>query len=1493
MAKIKNNFLKATINKDFDERLTPNGQMTDAENVMVISENNGGVGVLKNVKGNLKVTSLNIANSETIGSIEDDAKNRALYFVTSPSYDYVIQYNIIDNTTEIVLQSTHGTGVLNFDNEYRISHSDLFVSVEGDDLLSWTDGLNPPRIINIERAKTYGIDGFTEDEISVMKPSPIYAPVLTLQATSTIETTNFFEDKFLQFAYRYKYEDGYYSAFSSWSQVAFLPSSFQLDYQTYENNGMINLANTIVINFNVGSRHVIGIDLLFKESDSSTVYVIDKLLKSEEGWNVENQQVSYSFYGNKIYSVLPESEYFLNFDNVPLRAYTQAKIGNRLVYGNYIEGRDIDEKVNLEVDYKSTSLVLDERESTLNDVVKTTTYSNVVDFEFKTEEGGSAPVDEMDFLTNTIVVDRATDFPSATNIDLILKVSPKGVYFGSTYSVYVKDGSTTLFSTLNVSGEQNITYSMGIASGTVYNLQAYIVSDEGLIYDLDLNYNAYYNYVVTTLGVTVVTKVYISKYKYYAYDQLSYPKNGGYDSTLVGDTIINYSADFDFTDFEFSSGTQLRFDFELQSSLIYEVAPEFTYFYNLTESYTDLADFMTNSGFVLDFEGAFSTSFYYGANIKASNAGSVVSAVPFKATYSGNTLTITSIYIQYLVEEDSTITENKDDFYIIRSLNFGLYSEDAFASMHSNRDYTCDIIYLDDKGRKTTVLSGGNTSIYIPAIESENVNKIRVTTVSNPPSWAKYYKFAIKETKREYDTIYGNVVYEDGIYRWIQLVGENKNKVKEGDTLELKSDYSGVTENPIQVKVLEVTTQAKDFLPDNETVGGDPIIEDSGLYFKIKQGAFDVNIDGDTFMKYEGFLKRRYARGDKVYTSPLFGSYDETDPSIFIPTPVKNGSQIRFFARMYMFKNGAFDQSVEIIKFAEDDYPSIKAWWEAEIADNQSWLNFAADRLEDYDWDGEKRFYIASNRNGTARSDVRVNIVFDVKFSSGTLIFENYKAENLNAPYYESVETYNVVNGQHFSGSISQPNVHVLNKTFNCFTFGNGCESNAIKDSFNGKKFYLNSNPTSITEDQYRQIHRYADLTYSSVYQEGTNVNRLNRFNLSLANYKDDLEKKYGKIVKLDSDATDLLVIQEDKWSKVLYGKDLLYNADATTNLSRIEDVLGQQVLYAGEYGISSHPESYDDYGTNAFCTDDKRGVVLGMNNSNGLSEISNSGMRDYFKTLFRDNEIVNVIGQYDAFFDIYIVNIKYKIKGKDYTPLPVKYDYVTWSYSPEVNGFLGRQSFDPDSMLRVNNEFLSFKGADVYKHNVGPYSNFYGSLNQSTFNFNFNEDPSTRKIFKNISIEGNSAWNVDVNTDMQNGYVSYTDFVNKEGVYYSYIRGNDALDLSTISVTGLGLVQNIVGSNYFLSEIPNTISVGDSIYITNGSLFGTISEIGVDYIRITPEPLISFTVNIGDFILSVKSSSIETSGIRGYYMNARFNLQTTGYVEVYAINSEVAKSFE
>ncbi len=130
---------------------------------------------------------------------------------------------------------------------------------------------------------------------------------------------------------------------------------------------------------------------------------------------------------------------------------------------------------------------------------------------------------------------------------------------------------------------------------------------------------------------------------------------------------------------------------------------------------------------------------------------------------------------------------------------------------------------------------------------------------------------------------------------------------------------------------------------------------------------------------------------------------------------------------------------------------------------------------------------------------------------------------------------------------------------------------------------------------------------------------------------------------------------------------------------------------------------------------------------------------------------------------------------------------------------------------------------------------------------------------------------------------------MNKEGVQYGYIRGNDTLDLKTIAVTGLGNINTITGINLFLSQIPNTISVGDLVYNSSLTLIGTILYIGSNYIVLNSVTGLS----VGDFILSSKPSSIETSGLRGYYMNTRFSLQPTSYVEVYSVNSEASHSFE
>ena len=53
---------------------------------------------------------------------------------------------------------------------------------------------------------------------------------------------------------------------------------------------------------------------------------------------------------------------------------------------------------------------------------------------------------------------------------------------------------------------------------------------------------------------------------------------------------------------------------------------------------------------------------------------------------------------------------------------------------------------------------------------------------------------------------------------------------------------------------------------------------------------------------------------------------------------------------------------------------------------------------------------------------------------------------------------------------------------FNCFTFGNGVESYKIRDSILGKTFNLGNRVSSTEALDYKEIRRFADITYSGTF---------------------------------------------------------------------------------------------------------------------------------------------------------------------------------------------------------------------------------------------------------------------------------------------------------------------------------------------------------------------------------------------------------------------------
>lgn len=342
MIELQRNFLQGVMNKDLDPHFLPDGQYRDALNIIVgDSDDTFGDGshngVAQNYLGNtLKNSNLGLTNAQCIGALSFAPNSVIYWLIASDTADLVVEYNELINLTTIVLKATKASpttpSLLNFSKDFCVTGINY---ING--LLLWTDNYNPPRRVNVERAKGYGVNGFTEDDINVIVKPPLSAP--SVELTLDGEANNL-ENKFVYFAYRYKYIDNEYSALSPFSPVAFYPKPFEYDYGVSENISMVNAYNVATVRFNTGGPNVKEVQLIYRDTASLNTYVIDNIDKRANGYS-NNVDETFEFKNNKVYTLLPQDQVTRLFDNVPLKAKAQELIGSRLVYGNYTQFFDL------------------------------------------------------------------------------------------------------------------------------------------------------------------------------------------------------------------------------------------------------------------------------------------------------------------------------------------------------------------------------------------------------------------------------------------------------------------------------------------------------------------------------------------------------------------------------------------------------------------------------------------------------------------------------------------------------------------------------------------------------------------------------------------------------------------------------------------------------------------------------------------------------------------------------------------------------------------------------------------------------------------------------------------------------------------------------------------------------------------------------------------------------------------------------------------------
>ena len=1252
---IQTNFVSGKMNKSVDERLVPVGEYVDAMNVRLGSTETTEIGAVENSRGNTILTNIEYLGdplsdaARCIGAYEDGMRETIYWFVHDESnpnsgtgvVDLILSFN---TQTGILVYHILSESVLNFDNQYLITG----VNKIGD-FLYFTDDLNPPRYIDINRFPAYPTDTtlspiqLQEEDISVIVKIPGFEDPTPLEPLgvphvamlSNQSSEDYLENRFICFAYRYRYLNGAYSATSLFTKPAFLPQEFDFSLENYQNEGMLNKYNAANITFSTGTHRVTEIQLLYKETTSNQIYIIDRYNKADLGWP-DNTFITRQFTNSKILAVIGSDELLRLYDNVPRLAKAQTIQGNRLMYGNYVDQYNITRT-----------------------------------------EGGSV-------------------IPIRYNLDPV-SVNIGGVDFPDT-TITTSSGLINMYLPRNIV-DNKITFDI---SSLGSNIPA----------GLELRFRL-------------------------AIQNVRVEDNGGPDAVTA--PIIDFEISLNFvTTVPYPSPADLLNDPAFAEAVgtasnIQPILPPSAP--TAVSTGTTLTDFFNASIY-----GTLTSTAGNQLQLLNTSRTGTCPAIPLSVyppvtslclqqpiglSTSGNSFTLQLPGAQFYFDRDpaspgtpGNFTNQYNYFAFNPSLTQAGYSTIIDnSSLHSQRDYEVGIVYMDEYGRASTVLTAENNTLYFPATTMTQKNQIQVTLDRDQPApyWAEKYKFVIKPSQGNYNMIYSNMVYQqdgtgegaeglstaDNSSFWFRLEGDSQNLVKVGDVLTVKMDANGPVNATTRVEVLDKEPMYSKQITD---------VSQPGLYIRLKPSgwaainpAVPPNIS----------CSKSSDNGSSSNCAAQRMNCGVNDPALSTAAAIPAGSVVKLSFAAWRGRSGSNCRQKKIVWkksiVATQNYASIHAMLVGEQLQNQVTTATATD-VDAMNISFDPILYSSPTITGTGPSVSCFNAIawvaeesvsgqqyvsfnpaiekcsgswgvtqhgkgklkVDVSFSQGLFAFETepqaadpnlfYDASDLleiktdiatGLKTHQATRVFNpttqletivdgCVDGPCQDQVLGSLPLRTLLQFANCYAFGNGVESFRIQDRIDGKFFQLGQRQLAVSNQDFGEADRFASMTYSGVFSDSANSNNLNEFNLGLVNYK-DLETSFGPVMKLHSRETDILILQEDRISYILASKNVITDSTGGGAIASVPEVLGTQIARIEEYGISFNPESFSSWGYAMFFTDTKRGAVLMLQgssaNSDQLTAINTYGMRSWFRDEFNANLTTQKLGGYDPYMNEYVLS--------------------------------------------------------------------------------------------------------------------------------------------------------------------------------------------------------------------------------------------------------------
>lgn len=1270
------------------------GEIYDAINMSIADYGGEGDGLYKVVKGNLAVNFSSLptdSSQKVVGSVADYQRNHIYFFVKSntSTNNAIYRYSSDENAVVKVIGGSFlalgdfvKANIVNIVNQ----HVDETVEeLEEQCMLFFTDGVNPPRRINVDRAirgefATYDTDNLSY-MISACKAAPNVIPTVFFDTDPDYKANNFARNMF-QFAVQYLYKDGDESAISGYSTIAVNDFTYLEGIDTallpvpkvdkYENNVCVieisrmpmegvsvSPINTIPATLNIFEINKVRI--LARNGNSGAFFVVDEVYIDQDEFRLmpgsgssspkkiyDSIRRQYRFYNEGLYEYSSSLDTDKLYDNVPFTAVGQCVADDRVMYSNYTEtypNVDVTGTITpIYSDYNllSTSdIFYDITQNPTQNIVSIASGSRNITVNMTANPGGFTAL-------NTVI-------PAGSKYRLSFMFRPQGSFYST-----LSNQTPLKLKMEDSSGDQ---FELWVDSTTSMN-PVFTEADQSLERNVDIYVNIDEDTTVADLKDILISRLLSTQIKYNS-DMGSSGLNGGPHQFLVAGSLSSDFAVGDLVSFSYiNQRIQYTWGFSVTStpnSNLITITPE-----------------LVDAKIIRTATNAIYTSNEYRVFKGQLNYDVKITGQLFNKNYVN--------YTGY----ETIIPQNSSFTYVISALQTNLR---AVRSFKAGSTHELGVVYYDKFNRSGYVNILGSAYVdYFGSSARATKNgpcALKVNISSAPPSWAERFQIVYSGPS----TIDSFTTYTTG--------GAYPKRIKDGSSynVDTKSKLIYVSLNTLEKFMAEKgANKTYSFTPGdklrvvtyNSTTDGTNGSPFATVTSTAINGAFGGRIVEFDVVGFE-------VLGTDSATNPITDSSTVnekyTGDFVILSAPdVESG----------MYKYVGWDwYSVTGNTYPNNDSSTQLSYWGRESV--VEIYSPAKNTEQKTYYEIGKSYPFILDKNGAV---VHPNVVV----SEGTCHFRPSMCKTASYSYlWQEV------------GSIKE---WVYKLKF--------IESSSANDLFSSNSW--SRGRSMVRYEKARTIREKSGIIYSDKYNRDSERLTLSSFNPITANFA-STNIEYGSLNYIESLGENLIAIQENKTSIAGLSRNVVSYADGSESVAVSTNVIGQFRYLSGDFGCGNKPSSVLKFNNNVFYVDpDKKKVVRFSTDQAYI--ISDVGMKSFFDSKINKNS--SIVSGYDPEENMYMLTIGSDTIGYslDTSKWISRYTFTPDCYNYIDNKFISfRYSVNYSTQQRnifwIHSE-LSATRASFY----GSPPNTYSSLTVVS-----NMAPANVKVYNSMSILG-SGWN-------------------------------------------------------------------------------------------------------------------------------------------------------